>query len=148
MTRRILGWVGAILLVMAGCATGPHFEKPQMKVAGVEMLDGGFSEQHVRVRVRAHNPNAIDLPVRSIDYTLELGGEPLGHGQTDAPFVVPAKGDAEFSMTVTTHLGAVLLKLLPRLKEGGRGLDYRVTGKVRTRLMLFPEFDFDERGRF
>ena len=51
-------------------------------------------------------------------------------------------------ISVTTHLGAVLLKLLPRLKEGGRGLDYRVTGKVRTRLMLFPEFDFDERGRF
>jgi LEA14-like dessication related protein len=148
MTQRLLGFFAVALLAIAGCASGPHFEKPQMKVAGVEMLDGGFSEQHIRVRVKAHNPNSVELPVRSINYTLELGGEPLGQGQTDASFVVPAKGESEFSMTVTTHLGAVLLKLLPRLKDGGHGLDYRVTGKVRTRLMLFPEFDFDERGRF
>ena len=80
MTRRILVLIGVALLVMTGCATGPHFEKPQMKIAGVELLDGGFSEQHLRVRVKAHNPNTVDLPIRSINYTLELGGEPLGQG--------------------------------------------------------------------
>jgi LEA14-like dessication related protein len=138
----------AASLWLSGCAVGPHFEKPQLKVAGADLIDGNFNEQHIRVRVHAYNPNGIDLPIRAINYQLELAGEPLGHGQTDAAFVVPAKGDTEFSMTVTTHLGSVLLKLLPRLKEGGRGLDYRVTGTIRTRLAFFPEFAFDERGKF
>lgn len=138
----------ASLLWLSGCAGGPHFEKPQLKVAGADLIDGNFSEQHIRVRVHAHNPNGIDLPIRAIDYQLELAGESLGRGQTDAPFVVPARGDADFTMTVTAHLGTVLLKVLPRLKDGGRGLDYRVTGTVRTRLALYPEFSFDERGQF
>ena len=138
----------AVGLWLSSCAVGPHFEKPQLKVAGADLIDGNFNEQHIRVRVHAHNPNGIDLPIRSINYQLELAGEPLGQGATDAAFTVPAKGDTEFSMTVTTHLGTVLLKLLPRLKDGGRGLDYRVKGTMRTRLALFPEFAFDERGQF
>ncbi len=137
-----------VALLASGCAIAPHFEKPTLTVAGVDLVDGNFVEQHVRVRVRAHNPNATDLPIRSIDYDLEVGGESLGHGQTDAVFVVPGRGDADFSMTVTTHLGPIVLKLLPRLKDGGRGLEYRVTGKVQTRLAFFSEFPFDERGKF
>ncbi len=138
----------AVGLWLSGCAVGPHFEKPQLKVSGADLIDGNFNEQHIRVKVHAHNPNGIDLPIRAINYQLELAGEPLGHGQTDAAFIVPAKGDTDFSMTVTTHLGTVFLKLMPRLKDGGRGLDYRVTGTVRTRLAFFPEFAFDERGQF
>jgi LEA14-like dessication related protein len=135
-------------LLLGGCATGPHFEKPQLKVAGADLIDGNFNEQHVRIRVHAHNPNSLDLPIKSITYELELAGEKLGQGQTDAAFVVPARGDTDFSMTVTTHLGVVLVKLLPRLKDGGHGLEYRVNGVIKTKLPFFSEFAFDERGQF
>ena len=133
-------WIG-------GCTLAPHYEKPQLTVVGIDLIDASFSEQHLRVRVKAHNPNAIALPIRSIEYAVAFGGEPLGHGQTDAAFVVPAKGDADFAMTVTTHLATALVKFLPRLKDGGHGLEYRVVGKVQTGLAFFSEFPFDERGK-
>lgn len=145
--RRRFGFCTA-LLVLAGCAAGPHFEKPTLAVRGIDVESASFAEQRLRVRVVAHNPNGIDLPVRSIDYTVMVGAEALGQGKTDAAFVVPARGDAEFSMTVTTHLGAVLVRLLPKLKDGGRGLEYRIEGTVRTGLAWFHEFPFNEHGTF
>jgi LEA14-like dessication related protein len=149
MSHRALGRYGwaAALLALAGCAVSPHFEKPTLSVRGIDVESANFSEQHLRVRVLAHNPNGIALPVQSIDYSVVVADEALGHGHTDAAFVVPARGDAEFSMTVTTHLATVLVRLLPRLKEGGHGVEYRIEGLVRTGLPWFREFPFDERGK-
>jgi LEA14-like dessication related protein len=117
-----------------------------LTVRHIEVESANFAEQHLRVQVRAHNPNGIDLPIRSIHYDVALAGEALGRGETDSAFVVPARGDAEFSMTVTTHLATVLVKLLPKLKDGGHGLEYHIDGTVRTDLAWFREFPFDERG--
>jgi LEA14-like dessication related protein len=136
----------ALLLALAGCAVTPHFEKPTLAVRGVEVESATFTEQRLRVKVVAHNPNGVDLPIRSIDYDVALAGETLGRGQTDASFVVPARGDAEFSMSVTTHVATVLMKILPKLKDGGRGIDYHINGTVRTGLAWFREFPFDEHG--
>lgn len=136
-----------LLVVLAGCAAVPHVQAPQLSVGRVEFIDGNLREQHLRVQVHAHNPNGVDLPIRLIRYDLKLAGEPVAHGESEAPFVVPARGDGEFSMTVNAQLASAFIKLLPHLKDGGRGIDYEVDGTVLTRVLWLSEFPFHAAGR-
>ncbi len=137
------------VVLLAGCAAlAPHFEHPRLFLIGVEVKDATLGEQHFRVRMRVQNPNDRALPVRGIDYTIRLGDEDFGAGSTVSEFVVPARGEADFEMLVTTNLAATLWKVLPRLKDSSQRLEYRLLGKVRTDLAFLHTIPFDERGSF
>jgi LEA14-like dessication related protein len=133
--------------LLGGCsALVPHFETPQLSVVGVELRDASLAEQHFRVRMRVENPNDRALPVRGIDYTLKLAGEDFGSGSSVSAFMVPARGEAEFELQLTTNLATTLWKILPRLKDATQPVEYRLAGKVRTDLAFVPTISFDERG--
>ena len=143
----------AALLVLCGALGGcaslaPHFEHPRLSLVGVEVKDVSLGEQHFRIRMRVENPNDRELPVRGIDYTLKLGDEDFGSGSSVSSFTVPARGEAEFEMLMTTNLAATLWKVLPRLKDPSRPLEYRLVGKVSTDLAFLHTIPFDERGSF
>ena len=144
--------VAALVLALAalgGCAAlAPHFERPRLYLVSVEVKDATLAEQHFRVRMRVANPNDRELPVRGIDYTLRIGDEDFGAGSSVSAFTVPAHGEAEFEMLMTTNLAATLWKVLPRLKDSAQPLDYRLVGKVSTDLAFLHTIPFDERGTF
>ena len=135
-------------LEVGGCALGPRFEKPTLAVRKVEVVEANFAEQRLRLVLIAHNPNERALPIEGIDYTVYLGGDELGRGSTERGFVVPPRGDAAFDATLTTHLSALIVKILPRLRDGGRSLEYRVVGEVRTSLPFLKRVPFDQQGHF
>jgi LEA14-like dessication related protein len=148
MKHRPLLWLLLFAtLVTSGCALSPHFEKPTLTVRKIEVVQANFAEQHLRLRLSAHNPNDRALPIDGIDYTVYVAGDELGHGSTTSPFTVPPRGDAEFDATLTTRLSAVILKILPSLRDGGRALDYRVVGEVRSSLPFLGHIPFDQQGR-
>lgn len=135
--------------LLAGCAAlAPHFEHPHLYLISVEVKDATLAEQHFRVRMRVENPNDRALPVRGIDYTLQIGGEDFGAGSSVSAFTVPPHGDAEFEMLMTTNLAATLWKVLPRLKDSSQPLDYRLVGKVSSDLAFLHTIPFDQRGTF
>jgi LEA14-like dessication related protein len=140
--------VAAVALLGACTAIVPHFEHPQLSVAGVEIRDASLVEQHLRVRMHVQNPNDRELPIEGIRYTMQLGGEDFGQGATAESFTVPAHGEADFEMLVTTNLTAAFLRILPRLKDRNHPIDYRLTGEVRTALRFLRVIPFDERGSF
>jgi LEA14-like dessication related protein len=147
MNRRPTLWLLLVVaLAMAGCALSPHFEKPTLTVRKIEVVQANFAEQHLRLRLSAHNPNDRALPIEGIEYTVYLAGDELGHGSTTSAFTVPPRGDAEFDATLTTRLSAVVVKILPRLRDGGRALDYRVVGEVRSSLPFLGHIPFDQQG--
>jgi LEA14-like dessication related protein len=136
----------ALAVALAGCAA-MHFETPKLSVADVEVLGGELWQQRLRVRMHVHNPNERALPVRSIEYTLEVQGQPFASGESSEPFVVPALGDAEFDMSVTTNVAGALMGVLSRY--GGSGeIDYRLVGKVALSEGFLRTIPFDERGVF
>lgn len=133
----------------AGCALIPsHLERPHLTVVGVEVEHAQFLEQRFRVRIRVDNPNDRSLPVRAINFTIELAGERIGSGTSAAPFTVAANAATEFDALVTTDLATTLLKVLPHLKEGGAPVEYRLAGTVATDLPLLASVPFDQRGSF
>ena len=135
------------LCLSAGCAT--HFEMPELSVVSVQLANATVWEQHLKVRVHVRNPNDRALPIKGLDYSLELMGEKAATGQSDASFVVPALGEAEFDMSVTTNMAAALLQLAARGSNAlAQEVPYRLTGKVDLSEGWLRSIPFDQRGTF
>lgn len=145
-------WLWAMLwagLALGGCAALlPHLETPHVTVAGVVVEEINRNDQRFRVRLHVANPNAQSLSVRAIHYRLELAGEEFGNGESASPFRVPAHGETDFEVSLTTHLAMTIFKLLPLLKDNARPLEYHVTGTVTADVPFASTIPFDERGRF
>lgn len=150
MTRSIR-WSGAgFALLLLACAFGPKFTAPTLSVVEVQVLSSDLWEQHLRLRVRVQNPNPHALPVKGLEYTMEVEGQEFASGSSAASFVVPAMGEAEFDTNVTAHVAGALIALLGRGGNdvAGQGLAYRLTGKVSLSEGLMRSIPFEQRGRF
>lgn len=143
------GIVLATAVSVAGCAAlAPKLEKPTLEVVGVEIVDAQFSQQRFNVKMRVQNPNDRALPIRGLHFTMQLSGEDFGEGHSAKAFTVPALGQAEFDVGVTTNLAASLLKILPKLDRSSGVLDYRLRGTVETDLTFLRSIPFDEKGTY
>jgi LEA14-like dessication related protein len=153
--RRHLPWFRLLLamtvaVVFAGCAAlGPKLQAPDLSIVSVDLVKGDLFEQRIKARMKVKNPNELELAVKGVTYTIELGGEPLGHGLSGSSFIVPAKGEAEFDMLVTVNLAGTLLKLVEKARSSGGSLnqvDYRLRGQVRLERGALRTVPFDEKG--
>ena len=135
----------ACLLWLAGCAT-TSFEPPHLSVVSVKMQSADLFSQKLLVRMRVVNPNDRALPIKGISYRIEVGESELANGASDAPFVVPAMGEAEFDVQVNANLASTLLKVYGRGGSAPKKLDYRLVGKVALSSGLVRSIPFDERG--
>src|SRR5689334_10062646 len=132
------------LMFAAGCAT-THFEPPQLTVVSMQMQTADLFSQRMVVHMRVVNPNARELPVKSINYRIEVGGAELAQGLADKPFLVPAMGEAQFDVQMTANLANALSQILGR--RGSRdALDYRLVGTVALSSGFLRRIPFDERG--
>lgn len=144
---------GAAALLVAGlatsCALAPKIEPPQVSIVGAQVVSGDLWSQRLNVRLHVQNPNDRALPIRRIEYSIEVEGEQFATGESLASFVVPPLGEAEFDLTVNTNLAGALLKLLGRGAGGlGQEIPYRLSGKVSLSEGLWRSIPFDQRGSF
>jgi LEA14-like dessication related protein len=148
--RAIRCTAGLIVAVMlAGCALAPKLEPPQLSIVGVQIVSGDLFAQRLKVRVHVQNPNDRALPVKGLEYTIEVEGEQFASGESAASFEVPALGEAEFDMNVTTNLASALLKVLARGPNGlGQEVSYRLSGKVSLSQGLLRSIPFEAHGTF
>lgn len=139
--------LGAALL--CACALAPKLEPPKLSIVGVQVVSGELWVQHLKVRMHVHNPNDRELPVKGLEYTIEIAGEQFASGESAASFVVPPRGDAEFDTNVTTNLAGAVLKLLARGPNAlAEEVPYRLSGKVSLASGLWRSIPFDEHGSF
>jgi LEA14-like dessication related protein len=136
----IAGWL------LASCSLfRPKLETPRLSVVHVELLKSGLWEQQLLVRMRVQNPNDLVLPVKGIDYKLEVAGAEFAHGVSAASFSVPALGEAEFDMNVTANMAGAMLRLL---NTRGDQIDYRIAGRVSLYSGWIRAVPFDQHGVF
>lgn len=137
------------VLLLGGCALTPKLTPPTLTVVDVQLQGSDLWEQHLKVRMHVQNPNDRALPIKGLQYTLEVEGQQFASGESAASFIVPARGEAEFDMNVTTNLAGTLLKLLARGSDTlSQSVAYRLTGKVSLSEGLLRSLPFDERGEF
>jgi LEA14-like dessication related protein len=143
---RVRGAALAAALLLCACVLAPKFETPQLTVVGVQLQGGDLFTQRMRVRIHVMNPNERELPVSSIEFTLEVEGQQLASGESAASFVVPAHGEAEFDTNVTANVAGALLTLLARNGGAPQTVAYRLAGKVSLSGGLLRSIPFDEHG--
>ena len=135
-------WTAACSLV------APHFEKPILSVAGIELVGGNLLQQNFLVKFNVQNPNDRALPVTGLHAELNVLGERVASGVVDRAFVVPAQGSSQFDMTIRANLALVLLKLKSSTDKHSDGVDYELTGVASIDLPFLREVPFQQRGVF
>ena len=142
----------ALLLALAtgaaGCSTlGDNLVAPELSLAGIQMLSTDMFAQKFKVRVLVKNPNDLEIPVRGIDYTIILMGDSFAEGVSNDQFLLPAKGEAEFDMLVTTNFVSSFGRLLSRVGGGKlQDLHYEIAGEVLVDKGIIRKIPFSHQG--
>lgn len=137
---------GVVLLGVVGCVGLGSLETPQVSFVGLKAVEASVFEQRLEVRLLVRNPNDRELPVTGLDVDVDLAGEPFAHGISARAFTVPARGEAEFDMLVTANAATALIRLAGGGRKSREAIDYRLKGKLSTRLGLLRSIPFDESG--
>jgi LEA14-like dessication related protein len=140
--------VAALAVVLAACSTlGRDLQSPRLSLVGVQVLSGDMFAQRFRVRVRVENPNDLELPVRGLEYKIILMGDSFADGTSTDAFLLPARGEAEFDMLVTTNFVSSFGRLLSRVGGGKlEDIEYEITGKVFVEKGMLRKIPFSHRG--
>jgi len=136
-----------VAVALSGCALiVPRLQTPRLSIVDVEVRKANLLEQQLRVRMRVENPNDRSLPVQGLSYTVYLGGQEFATGVSDASFVVPALGTAEFNMEVHANAAGVIFTILS--KPRGQAIDYHMKGRVQLTRGWLRSIPFEQSGTF
>lgn len=140
-----MGLVGC--LALSGCAAIPRdLKTPEVSFVGLRAVEASVFEQKLEVRLKVRNPNDLELPVKGLEVDIELAGEPFARGTSAREFVVPALGEAEFDMHVTANAAPALLRIAGGDRKS-REIDYRLKGKLSTRIGMLRTIPFEQAGK-
>lgn len=111
-----------ILLVffLSSCATmNPNFENPKVKVAGLKMLPAqGYISQPIEITLLITNPNATDLNLRGISYTVGLENFDLLSGVENQLPTLTAYQETPVKVTVSLNAFEIV-KFLAHMNKNG-----------------------------
>ena len=137
----------AALLVITACTGLGDLKTPTLEVVGIQIMSTDMFAQRFTVRMHVQNPNDVELPVRGIDYKLFLMGDQFAEGVTNESFVLPALGEAEFDMTVTTNFVSSLGRLISRMGGGKlEDVEYELAGTLMIDKGMMRKIPFNKRG--
>ncbi len=134
MTAMIVYARALVLLFLTGltaCSTLPgRPEPPRVNLVGLQLVSVDLFEQRYQVRLRVKNPNAFELPIRGIDFQLEINGQDFAEGVSNQSVNVPAYGEQVIALEVSSSLLQVFRQL--QSLENGRspGFRYQLNGSV------------------
>jgi LEA14-like dessication related protein len=127
---RLLVALGAAAL-LAGCAgLGAYREPPRVSLVSIEPLDMTLLEQRYALDLRIMNPNAAEIPINGLSYTIEINQREFAYGVSRQTVTIPAYGEAVLEVEVVSNLLDVLRQLQSLQEDKPAALDYRLFGKL------------------
>ena len=149
LTRSVACLVVLASVMLGACSTLPSdLITPKVDLVGIQMMSTDMFAQKFRMHVKVENPNDVELPVKGLEYQILLMGDSFAEGNTTDRFVLPAKGEVEFDMVVTTNFVSSFGRLLSRVGGGKlENLDYEISGDVLLEKGLMRKIPFNHRGQ-
>ncbi len=136
------------LLTCSSCMLTSDLQPPKLTIISVSMVSADVFSQQFRVHLHVQNPNALELPVKSIEYQLFLQGDDFADGTSEQPFVVPAHGEAEFDTAISTNFVSSIVRLLGTLNNNGDNkVQYTFVGKLHLAKGMMRNIPFNETGK-
>ena len=138
-------FVGAITLLLAGCATLPHgVETPRVTVRSVAVESAGLTGLSGRLDLDVFNPNQFGLPLEGCTWQLAVAGDQAVSGRFDLSRTIPAQASAPVESQLSIDVLAAA-RVGAHLAAGQRR--YRLTGTLRFATALGPlTVDFSHEG--
>lgn len=129
--------------VLGGCttlkmATGWGYEKPEISIADVSVVDASWQAVQVKISLAIENSNAYPLRIRGLAYEAAVSDNAFAKGQH--PGVIEAKPKSTTAVSLPLAVNTqTALSLLPALMKKSRSkLKFRVRAKVITELGPWP----------
>ena len=144
--HRVLRVLSGVAVLLSACAV-MHLQAPDITPTAVELVDVALDQQRFKVTLHVQNPNDRALPIKSVKVALEIEGVEVGRGESTEPFNVPAHGETDFDMIVTTNVASSLPDLLVRVVRGGKLPSYRISGTVNPDIAYLPPIPFWKSGQ-
>jgi LEA14-like dessication related protein len=127
MSRKFLLCIG-LALILSGCtAIAPKMEPPEFSLAGLELVDADFFEQRFRFKLRVINPNDFALPIKAVNYRIEVNDEEFASGVSNKPVTIPAYGTELLEVDGYSNF----FRMLKHLKDTGAALRGKLTYRLK-----------------
>jgi LEA14-like dessication related protein len=68
-------------------------QKPEVSVAGLNLVQFGLFEQRFALKLRIQNPNDVELPINGLNFEIEINGQPFIKGLSDKSVTIPRFGE-------------------------------------------------------
>lgn len=148
--RTCVSWalLVALATTLAACASvSTEVDAPRVSLSQVDVQKLDLNAQTVLLRFDVTNPNPFPLPVRSLNYRVELDGYRFASGDTAASFTVPARGDSAFAVSAELDLLNTAPGLIQIVRQGAhRDIPYKLEGKFEVDVPFAPAVPFTETG--
>jgi LEA14-like dessication related protein len=144
--HRVLRVLSGVAVLLSACAA-MHLQAPDITPTAVELVDVALNQQRFKVTLHVQNPNDRALPIKYVKVALQIEGVEVGRGESNEPFNVPAHGETDFDMIVTTDVASSVPDLLMRVARGGKLPSYRLSGTVNPDIAYIPPIPFSKSGQ-
>ncbi len=136
-----------LMVVVSGCATlSPNFETPQIQVLSIKRMPSQGMDQQLVVELNVQNPNGLDLPLTGIAYALLIEGNEVASGVSADVSTIPAYGEAQLSLPVTTNLMGMVRLVTGLMMKGQQNINYELLAKLDVGIPLIPKLTVSEAG--
>lgn len=136
-----------LIVAVSGCATlSPNFETPQIQVLSIKRMPSQGMDQQLVVELNVQNPNAMDLPLKGIAYALLIEGNEVASGVSANVSTIPAYGEAQLSLPVTTNLMGMVRLVTGLMMKGQQNINYELLAKLDVGIALIPKLTISEAG--
>ncbi len=127
----------ALLSLLGGCSTwlGSDYQDPDVQLLNVEVVEAKLLEQEFRLNFRFTNPNDRSLPIRGINYSLQLNELKLADAEYERFFIVPAHDSKIVQVALHTNLWRHMRDLIKLLEKPDQPIRYQLQGVIKTGLM-------------
>lgn len=106
--------VRVLMVCLLGCLTNActplfnDFKAPGVSLVNIEPVKLGFFEQRFELLLRVQNPNAVELPIRGLQYFLQLNDKDFAEGFSGQEITIPKYGEEMIAVPITANLGSLL----------------------------------------
>jgi LEA14-like dessication related protein len=119
----------ALMTPLAACATASNgLAPPEVALRDLRFVGAGLLQQDVDLLLSVTNPNNRDMAMNGLRVALDLNGQPLAKGYSNASVTVPRLS----TVTVPVRASIGSLDLVRQFMDLGTrgGLDYALRGEA------------------
>jgi LEA14-like dessication related protein len=136
--------ISGLFLLTACAGLYEQIETPTISVVNLQLVEATVFEQNYRIQLRIQNPNAFEIPVKGLQYTIELNDQHFASGVSNHSAVIPALDTAVIEVEARSTLLS-FFRQFSNLQQGNlETISYRLNGKIH--LAGFGSQPFDYRG--